>query len=337
MLVLMSASLVPPNEASRLGEERLKSAPWRTEHDVLGAIESLGHEAKGLGIAGDVSPIRDAAAQWRPHVAFNLLEDFDGTALYDQNVVSYLELIGLPYTGCNPRGMVLARDKAVSKKLLAYHGIRVPGFAVFPPGRRVRRPEGLEFPLFVKSLLEDASLGISRASLVRGDKALAARAAFVHRHTGLDAIAEEYIAGRELYVGLIGNERPEALPIWEFSCSKKPPAMPLIATARMKWNLAHQKRWGIISAAAEGLPPGTSRRMDKLSKLAYRVLGLSGYARMDFRLAPDGSLYFLEANPNPQLARGEDFADSAMEKGISYERLLARIIGLGLRRKPAPD
>lgn len=333
VLALIREGLEPPDDAEE--HEDRENAPWRTEYDVVATLEDVGHEVRPLGVYSDLGVIRQAIEEWRPHVAFNLLEEFNGVAVYDQNVVGYLELMRLPYTGCNPRGLLLSRDKALSKKLLSYHRIRVPDFAVFPIGRRVRRPARLSFPLFVKSLVEDASLGISEASLVRDERGLQERVAFIHGHVGTDAIAEQFIEGRELYVAVMGNRRLDVFPVWELLLTNKPEGAPLIATAKVKWDLAYQKKWGVVSRRAEGLPDGCPERIMQVCKRAYRILGLSGYARMDLRLAPDGSIYVLEANPNPELAANEDFAKSAEENGVSYGKLLRRIVNLGFRRRPA--
>jgi D-alanine-D-alanine ligase len=334
VLTLVAEGLEPPDTIEGLSDDELSSAPWITEYDVVVTLSELGHDVQKLGVHSELGVIRAAIEEFRPHIAFNLLEEFGGLAIFDQNVVIYLELLGLHYTGCNPRGLMIARDKALSKKLLTYHRIRVPAFAVFPLGRRIRRPKRLRFPLFVKSAVEDASLGISRSSLVHDEESLASRVAFVHEHVGTDALAEEFIDGRELYVGVLGNERLEVFPVWELLFEKKDEATPLIATAHAKWNLKYQKKWGVTSRAAEDLSPDLLRTIERSSRRIYRILGLSGYARLDFRLAPDGSLHFLEANPNPALAYGEDFAEAAEKKGLSYQRLIQRILNLGSRWKP---
>jgi D-alanine-D-alanine ligase len=272
--------------------------------------------------------------EFEPHIVFNLMEAFSGEVLYDQNVVAYLELMGVKYTGCNPRGLMIARDKALSKKLLDYHRIRVPRFQVFRPDRLVRRPRQLGYPLFVKSLVEDASYGIAKASLVQDDEALEERVRFIHGHTGAAAIAEEFIEGRELYVGVIGNRRLQTMPPWELVFEKKPEDMPLIATAAAKWSPKYQKRWGIKSRMARDLPEHVERDISRRCKRIYRILGMSGYGRIDFRLEPQGRLYFLEANPNPGIAYGEDLPESAEAVGISYDDLIHRIVNLGLRWEP---
>ncbi|RYZ04925.1 MAG: D-alanine--D-alanine ligase [Myxococcales bacterium] len=323
----MHEDLVPPADISGLSEKQL--ADFRTEYDVIQGLEELGHEVHRLGVGSDLGPIRRAFAELQPDIAFNLLVHFHGVAVYDQHVVSYLELLRKRYTGCNPTGLLLARDKAISKQLLAFHRIRVPRFAVFPLGRKARRPRKLSYPLVVKSLYEEASLGISQASLVTSDEKLEERVAFMHETFGVDVIAEEYIDGRELYVGVVGNRRLHAFPVWEMMMDQLPDKAPRIATRKVKWDLAYQRKYHIDTAAAE-LPPGMSEQILKISTNIYRVLKMSGYARIDFRLAPDGKVYVLEANPNPDLQRAEDFAQSAKAGGVEYPVLIQRIVNLGL-------
>jgi D-alanine-D-alanine ligase len=261
---------------------------------------------------------------------FNLLEEFDGIVTYDQHVVAFLELMHQPYTGCNPRGMLLSRDKVLSKQLLSYHRVPTPQFMVFPRGKKPRIPKKLRFPLFVKSSTEDASLGIAHASVVADQKQLAERIAFIHDQTHSDALVEEYIEGRELYVGVLGNDRLKVLPVWEMTFGSLPENLPAIATRKVKWDRGYQQRYGITTAAAEALPEGTVARLEQLSKRIFRALHLTGYARMDFRLRDDGALYALEANANPNLSAGEDFAQSALTAGMQYADVLRRILQLGV-------
>ncbi|HEY6078040.1 MAG TPA: hypothetical protein VIW29_04520 [Polyangiaceae bacterium] len=327
VLVLMHEDLVPPQDITGLSDKQL--ADFRTEWDVIAGLEELGHEVFKLGVGSDLGPIRRAFAELEPDIAFNLLVHFHGVAVYDQHVVSYLELLRKRYTGCNPTGLLLARDKAISKQLLAFHRIRVPRFAVFPMGRKARAPRKLGYPLVVKSLYEEASLGISQASLVTSDEKLAERVAFMHETFGVDVIAEEYIEGRELYVGVVGNRRLHAFPVWELILDKLPENAPRIATRKVKWDLAYQKKYHIDTAAAE-LPSGTAEQINKMCTNIYRVLKMSGYARIDLRLAADGKVYVLEANPNPDLQRAEDFAQSALAEGVEYPVLVQRIVNLGM-------
>jgi D-alanine-D-alanine ligase len=332
VLVPMADDLIPPDSIEGMSEEQV--APFKTEWDVVSTLRGLGHEVRPVGAKFDLSKLAEAVAEFQPHVCFNLDEDFDGNRTHDQAIVAYLEMLKQAYTGCNPRGLVLARDKALSKKILSYHSVPLPQFEVFPIGRAVRKPDGLDFPLIVKSTIEDGSGSISQASVVTNEAQLTERVEWVHTYLGHDAIAEQYIEGRELYVGVIGNRRLQTFPAWELVLDNLPEDAPKIATARVKHNLAYQKKYGIVSRAAEDLPAGVEAQLAEVSKEAYRTLELTGYARMDFRLSKDGQLYLLEANPNPQIARGEDFADSAAAAGYSYEQLLTKIMSLGMSYQP---
>jgi D-alanine-D-alanine ligase len=248
--------------------------------------------------------------------------------------VSYLELLRLPYTGCNPRGMLLARDKALSKKLLQYHRIPVPEFAMVARGRKPRLSKRLTFPLIVKPLTQESSIGISQASVVEDEPKLRERVQFIHDSIATDAIVEQYVAGRELYCGLIGNQRVQMLPVWEMTFAKMPDDQHRIATERVKWNPKYQAKMGIDTGEAKDLPAGAADRIQHISKRVYKVLELSGYARVDLRLDEAGTVHVLEANPNPQIARAEDFAESAKRAGLPYPALLQRILTTGLRWEP---
>jgi D-alanine-D-alanine ligase len=238
----------------------------------------------------------------------------------------------IPYTGCNPRGLMLARGKALSKKLLAYHRIPVPAFTVFPMRRKIRRPGRLRFPLIVKSISEDASRGIAQASLVEADDKLAERVAFVHEKIGTDAIAEQYIEGRELYVGVLGNDRLRVLPVWELEFGNMAEGTSRIATEKVKHDIGYQERRGIDHGPAKKLAPELRTRIQQLAKRICRTLEIDGYSRVDFRLSAEGVPYFLEANPNPEIARIEEFAEAARHDGLKYPDLLQRILALGISR-----
>lgn len=332
VLVLMHKDLVPPDP---LNGHDPSQAEWKTEYDVVTTLRKLGHEVSPLGVKSDLGVIRTAVEEWRPHIAFNLLEEFDGLAVYDQNVVSYLELLRVPYTGCNPRGLMLARDKVLAKKLFSFHRIPFPDFIVVPQGRMVKRPAWLSFPLIVKSVTEEASLGISQASIVEDDAKLKERVAFIHESVDTGALIEEYIEGRELYVGVIGNGQLQALPVWELRMDKLPGDARRIATERVKWSRKYQDKYGITSEKAKNLPSGKVEQIQHLAKRVYRALGLSGYARIDLRMNEQSHLYVLEANPNPQIAQNEDFADSAESANYRYEDLLQELLSAGLRWRPA--
>jgi D-alanine-D-alanine ligase len=327
VLTLVNANLVPPDTMAGKSEQEIDS--WKTEYDVITTLREMGYEVSVLGLSDDLSPLRQAIVDQQPQIVFNLLEEFSGVVTYDSALVSFLELKKQPYTGCNPRGLLLSKDKALSKKILTFHRIPSPHFTVFPIGRKVIRPKKLDFPIFVKSVIDDASLGISQASVVYNDEELAARVAFIHEHTHADALAEEFVEGRELYVGVMGNKRLQTLPIWELSFTKSD--KPLIATRKVKWDRNYQEKLGVETGQAKDLTEAQVRQISHLCKRIYQSLDLTGYARMDLRLRPDGRVYVLEANANPNLAYGEDFAESAETAGISYEDLLTKIIKLGLQ------
>ncbi len=328
VLVVVHASLVPPESLDGFTPRQIDE--FRTEYDVITTLRAMGHEVRVLGVLDSLSELRTSITDWRPDVVFNLLEEFGGIVTYDQHVVAYLELMRQPYTGCNPRGLLLSRDKSLCKQLLAYHRIATPQFAVLRRGVKLRVPRRLRYPLFVKSTTEDASLGIAQASVVQDESQLRERVQFVHEQVRSDALVEEYIAGRELYVGVLGNDRLTRLPVWEMRFGSMPESLPAIATRKVKWDRRYQQRYGITTQAADDLPPATLAALDKMSRRIYRALGLSGYARMDFRVSDAGQVYVLEANANPNIAANEDFAQSALAAGVGYDELLQRLITLGL-------
>jgi D-alanine-D-alanine ligase len=333
VLVLMHQALVPPPSLEGCGEKEI--GQWRMEFDVLAALNRLGHEVLPLGVEDELEPVRRALEEHAPHIVFNLLMHFHDAGVYDSAVVGWLELMKVPYTGCNPRGLLLAGDKALSKKILGHHRVRAPRFREYRLGRSVRRdPRKLRYPLIVKSQSEHASTGISQASIVRDLKALAERVEFVHSNVGTGAIAEEFIEGRELTIGILGNRRLTALPVWEMTFGNLPAGAPSIATARVKWDLQYQRQIQLKTHAAIDLPEGEARCIADLGRRVYRALELSGFARIDLRLDGQGRVWVLEANPNPDLCAGEDFARSARETGLEYDGLIQRLLGLGLAHVP---
>jgi D-alanine-D-alanine ligase len=329
ILVIVHETLVPPQTLDGLTDQQADE--FRTEFDVINTLREQGHEVRPLGIGDSLTELRSAIVDWKPHVCFNLLEEFGGVVTYDQHVVAYLELMRQPYTGCNPRGMMLSRDKVLSKQLLTYHRIPTPQFGVFRRGRKPQIPRRLRFPLFVKSATEDASLGISQASVVDDRDRLRERIEFIHEQTASDALVEEFIDGRELYVGVLGNERLTTFPAWEIFFGSLSKSAIGIATRKVKWDRAYQQRHGIVTDPAQDLPPGVASLLDRLARRIYRALHMSGYARMDFRLSADGRPYVLEANANPNLEEFEDFGRAAVHAGLEYEALLARIVAFGMR------
>ncbi len=332
VIVLVHEDLIPPESLKGLSDKEAQEV--KTEFDVISTLRAMGHEVHPVGLYNQLNVIGNALLEHKPHVAFNLLEEFHGYPMYDQHVVSYLELMKQPYTGCNPRGLTIAKDKALTKMILAYHRIPVPNFAVFPMNRKVQRPKRLNFPLLVKSISEEGSIGIAQASVVHDDEKFASRVEFIHRQNKTDAIAEQYIKGREIYVGVIGNQNIQTYTPWELLMEKLPEGAENIATQKVKWDPTYQERVGVVTRAAE-LTPEQQKKLERLSKRIYRYMFLSGYARLDYRMTEEGQFYLLEANPNPQIARGEDFAESAKHGGLSYEQLLQKIMNVGLNYRPA--
>lgn len=331
VVVLMREDLIPPETLD--GVENKEKEEWRAEYDVVSTLRAMEHDVWPVGVRGELGVIREAIEERQPHIAFNLLEEFDGYPHFDQHVVSFLELMKQKYTGCNPRGLTLARDKSLTNKILAYHRIYVPRFAVFPMNRKVEPSRRLRYPLIVKSVSDEGSVGISQASVVRDDEKLKERVEFIHRQNLTAAIVEEFIEGREIYVGVIGNQNLQAYTPWELVIKNLPNGAPVIATGKVKWDVEYQKKIGLETMPAP-LEARAKNEFERLSKRIYRVLGLSGYARIDYRLTEGGRIYALEVNPNPQIAHNEDFADSAEHCSVEYQDLLRKIMTLGMSYDP---
>jgi D-alanine-D-alanine ligase len=334
ILVLMHPDFVPPDSTDGYTAQQINA--WKTEYDVVSTLRAAGHDVHPLGVQEEIKPVRDEIEGFKPHVVFNLLEQFHHEPVYDQHIASLLELMRIPYTGCNPRGLILARGKDLSKTLVHHRRIATPAFAVFQMRRKVQRPSRLALPLIVKSLSEDSSRGISQASVVDTDDELTERVTFVHERVGTAAIAEQYVDGRELYVGVLGNNRLRVLPVWELKFGTMGgQGARHIATEKVKHDTSYQERVGIADGPAKDLAPELSARIQRIAKRIYRTLGLDGYARIDFRLAADGTPYFIEANPNPEIASSQEFATAARHDGLDYPDLLHRILTLGISRAKA--
>lgn len=333
VLLTTLETMVPPETIEGLTDAEI--APFKTDYDVLVTLEELGHEVEVVGLGDSLDPLREAIGRFRPHIVFNLLEEFGGSERNVPYVIGWLRLVRQAYTGCNPVGMMISYDKALQRKILRFHRVNVPDFMIVPRGRAPRRPARLGFPLIVKALTRHGSIGISQASIVHDDAKLAERVRYMHDTAEDDVIVEQYIAGREIYLGLIGNRRVEAFPIWELQFENLPEGAPNIATEKVKWDLRYQKRSGVRTAVADDLPPALAERIVRTCRRAYRRLEQSGYCRMDMRLTDDGRIYVIESNPNPQLSFGEDFAESAEQAGLKYPDLIGRILSLGLRWKRA--
>ena len=326
VLVLFDSAGTPP--ADQDFSRELKTEDWAAEAHVIDALKKLGHEARMIGVYDEPGLIIDEVKAHPPDVVFNLTEHFNARSAYDRNVAGLLEMMDVRYTGSGSTGLTLCKNKGMAKEILAYHRIRVPDSTVFPPGSTVRRPKRLTFPLFIKPLEEEASYGISQDSFVENDQAFEERVRFIHERMSQEALAEEYIDGRELYVSILGNGRLQVFPFREVIFSEIPEGRPRFSTFKAKWDDAYRKRWGIQNIFAEGLPNGTAQRIANICKKVYRALRIRGYGRIDLRVTPEGEIVILEANPNPNLDRDDEFAQSAMKAGLTYEALIQRILRL---------
>ena len=325
--VLVDGTAVPENDREFTGYPETPT----TEHHVIQTLRDLGHEVSILPVEEDITEIVSVLSGRKPDVVFNLTEQFGGDRRFDKNIAALLEILDIPFTGSGAMGLMLCRDKGLCKQLLSLHKIRVPGFAFLPLNRVIRIAKTLRFPLVVKPAFEDSSEGISNASLAASVEALRERVQFVHERWQQAVIAEEYIEGRELYVSVLGNKKLVVLPIRECFFNSDETKGPQMATYRVKFNADYRKKWNITFGFAE-LEPAVVKNVERICKRVYRVLQIRDYGRIDLRLTPDNKLVILEANPNPDIAYGEEFAESAHRAGISYERLIARILQVALRR-----
>ena len=328
VLILVHSQLVPPPDLDPKTIDRFKT-PYITEYDVMNYLKKVGHQVEVVGVYSDLRVIRDKVEEFRPHIVFNLLEEFDGETLFDQNVVSYLELLRVPYTGCNPRGLILARDKALSKKILSYHRIKSPKFHVFPKSRKPKISGKMKYPMIVKCLSEEASLGISNASIVSSDEKLLERVKYIHKKFGVDAIAEQFIEGREFYVGVYGNHQIKTLPVWELSIDESQNPEKEIYTVRAKFSASYRKEKGIRTDRAK-IDEKLERKIVDVCRKTYKALGLNGYARIDLRIDSNENIYIIEANPNPDISFDDEFAESAKYEKIKYPDLLEKILRMGI-------
>ncbi len=324
---LVDESSIPADDPEFTGSPDVPT----TEHHVIETLRLLGHEVSVCPVVENVGTLVETLRDQEPDLVFNLTEQFGGDRRYDKNIAALLEILGIPFTGTGAMGLMLCRDKRLCKQLLSLHRIRVPDFLSFPLNRAVRVPKGVRYPLVVKPAFEDSSEGISNASLVANEGALRERTKFVHERWEQPVIAEEYIKGRELYVSILGNRRLTVFPVRECFFNYDGDDGPALATYRVKWNRQYREKWNITFGFAE-LDLQTTKNIERTCRKVYRVLQIRDYGRIDLRLRPDGKLVILEANPNPDIAYGEEVAEAAEKAGLSYENLIDRILKLALSR-----
>jgi D-alanine-D-alanine ligase len=297
-----------------------------TEADVLECLRRLGHETETLAVFDNVVAIIDKIKSFEPQIVFNLTESCHAQRAHEPNIPALLELLKVPYTGAGPDALLLCKDKSLAKKLLTYHRVRVARFVVSPGNRPLKRIRRFVYPAFVKPAGEESSDGIAQASFARDEGEALERVKFLHERFEGDVMIEEYIEGRELYVSVMGNKRLSVFPPRELFFEKLPDDAPKFATSKAKWDDAYRKKWGIKNGPAAELPEGVGAKLDRLARTAYRVLKIRGLGRIDVRLTPAGEVVVIEANPNPSLAREDDFAQSAATAGTDYDALIQKIL-----------
>ena len=331
VLLLVHDLLLPPDDADQLDWE--ETYPYQMELDVQAALRELGHEVETLGVKTDLDVIRQRAAAFKPHVAFNVLTDFHDITAYESHVVSYFELLQLPYTGCNPRGIMLGNDKVLSKQIMMGHGVPCPKFASFLPGtKKPRLAKNMDYPVIVKSAIEHGSTGLSQASVVKSDRQLEKRVAYMFNKVGGEVIAEQFIPGREMTCSIVGNgNRLTVLPVWEVWFTKLAKNKHAICTEQLKWNVDYAQSIGIKTGRVRRMDEQEEKAVQKIARDAYKSLGLSGYARVDMRMDADGNVYVIEANVNPDITAIEDFSEAAQEAGMTYNDLIQLIVTSGVK------
>ena len=302
---------------------------------VRAALAAAGHSASLLGVGSDVAAVVAGLRAAAPDLVFNLAESFGGKSALESNVAALLNLLGLRYTGSSPAGLLLAGDKSLTKKILRLHDIRTPEFATFYRGA-LDWAGDLQFPLIVKPPQEDASIGITSSSVVRDLKELFGKIDELQTQFQAPVLVEEFVDGREFYVGVLGNAQPEALPVMELDFSALPAGRPRIASWEAKWGTdgqgAGEEFAGTKSIFPEGVEEELVRRMQAIAVECFQALRLRDYARIDLRVTAAGEVYVLEVNPNPYLERDSEFARAAARAGLGYDALIARIVELASAR-----
>ncbi|HET9727444.1 MAG TPA: hypothetical protein VFP28_11060 [Gemmatimonadales bacterium] len=298
---------------------------------VARTLRRLGHRVSVLGVHGDVKRLIAGLSRRKPDLIFNLMEMFGDNVFGDIPVTGLLELLALRYTGSGPGELYLSQDKGLTKKLLAFEDILYPRYAIFSRQASFETGGNLRMPLFVKPLRSDASLGIGGKSLVHDAEALMERVAAIHKELEDSALAEEYIDGREFYVGVLGNAQPKALAPIEVDFTGFPEGVPKVMDSKAKWDKRSKEYKGTRSVVAT-LPDELRARLQKVAVDAYRALRVKDYGRVDLRLTETGDIYVLEVNASCYLEKASEFAMAAAASGMDYPRLIERIVNLASER-----
>lgn len=303
-----------------------------TEKDVKSSLESLGHEVRLLGIYNDMSVLFEEIKEHKPDVIFNMMEVFADKTHLEKNTAAVLELLDIPYTGASSGVLFLCNNKALSKKIFTFHRIKVSRFQTYYRGKPVKVPSRFNLPAVIKPLCEEASRGISQASIVDNPQAFIERIKFIQENMQMDAIAEEYIEGRELYVSVLGHKQITVLPPRELLFSNMPEGEPRIATYKAKWDDNYRKKWGIKSRPATNLSDALLKHIEDACKRAYRAMDMDSYVRFDIRVTEQGEMYIIEPNANPCIAKIDEMALSARKAEWSYDDLIQKTLDLAILR-----
>jgi len=325
LLLFDIAVKLSPDEYS----EYWSTPDWKTENDVRKALIKLGHQVIPFGIYDDIEPFLKLVREQKPDLVFNMSEAFSGQRNFEPNLTALMQLMGVPFTGAGPMSLQLCKDKGLTKVILDYHDIRTPKFIVAKKSKTIQSLKKFPFPAFIKPLQLESSEGISQGSYVENEKEALARVKFIHESLNADAIIEEFIDGREVYVSILGNEKLNVFPARELFFKQVPDDEPKFATFRSKWNQEYRKKWGIDSGWIKDMSETTQKKLNETCKKIYRLLQIQGFGRIDLRIKND-EIYFIEANPNPSIAKKEDYALSASKAGVEYEELISKIVSLSL-------
>ena len=323
----------PPEKKPVRGKRRKKKREKADREEIFEALGKLGHEPFYQVLDGAEKTLV-ALARLDADLVFNLTESYAGDDTMDMNIAAYLELLDCRYTGAGPHALYLAQDKALAKKIFAFHGIKTPYFATSYRGK-LDHSHDISFPLIVKPTSEDGSIGIDTGSVVESIKELMERIHYIQEEFNSPALIEEYIEGREIYAAIIGNESPEVLPMVELDLSKLPKGTPKIAGKEVKWDKETEAYKVTKSAPAEDLEESTIKRLSETALSVYQALKLRDYGRVDMRLTKKGEVFVIEANPNPWLASTAEFAMAAKKAGRSYTDLIREIVDLARSRYTA--
>jgi len=320
----------PPAPDEEYERRMREESDWRTEGHVVTALKALGHEVHLGAIYKNPREVIDLVERIQPDLVWNFVQTFHGTRYFESHIAGVLELCRVPYTGCGHRALMLCQDKALSKEILKHHRVPVPPFVVSRRNLPTKKLTRAIFPVMVKPLAEEGSVGISRDSFAETEEQALARANFLHERLKQDVIVERYVSGREIYVGVLGNDRLKVLPPRELKFSKVPEGEPKFASFKAKWDEGYRERWGIFSTFPDDLSESLQRSIATVAKRVFRALQMRGFGRIDLRLTDEGKLVVVEANPNPEIAQGEDIAEAAAKAGLPYNDLIERIVALGL-------